>query len=81
MRTKYLMSWLNPRQHRWLAVTLAAAVLWAQATQPIIAKRQPVEIAGTSLERDVVYKRVNGEVLTLNLYHPEKLSSPVPVII
>ena len=75
------MSWLNPRQRPWLAVTLAAAVLWAQATQPIIAKRLPVEVAGTSLERDVVYKRVNSEVLTLNLFRPEKLSSPVPVII
>jgi acetyl esterase/lipase len=81
MKSRYRIICLRRRRHRWLVVTLAAAVLWAQAAQPIIAKRWPVEVAGSSLERDLVYKRVNGAVLTLDLYCPEKVSGPLPVIV
>src|SRR5204863_8661059 len=34
-----------------------------------------------AIQRDLVYKRINGAVLTLDLYCPEKVSGPLPVIV
>jgi acetyl esterase/lipase len=81
MRTKYLMNWLKPRQRRWLAVTIAAGVLGGQIAQPVMARRQPREVANAAIQRDLVYKRVNGAVLALDLYCPEKVTGPLPVIV
>jgi acetyl esterase/lipase len=81
MRTNYLMSWLKSRQRRWLAVTIAAAVLGGQIAQPVMARRRPAEVANAAIQRDLVYKRVNGAVLTLDLYCPEKVSGSLPVIV
>jgi acetyl esterase/lipase len=81
MRTKYLMSWLKLRQRHWLAVTIAAAVLGGQIAHPVMARRQPTEVPNAAIQRDLVYKRVNGAVLALDLYCPQKVSSPLPVII
>lgn len=39
------------------------------------------EIANAAIQRDLVYKRVNSAVLTLDLYCPEKVSGPLPVIV
>ena len=78
MRTKYLMNWLKPR--RWLAVAIAAAVLGGEIAQPVVARRQPAEVPNATIQRDLVYERVNGAVLTLDLYCPEKVSGPLPVI-
>jgi acetyl esterase/lipase len=81
MRMKYLMSWLKSRQRRWLTVTIAAAVLGGQIAQPVMARRRPAEVANAAIQRDLVYKRVNGAVLALDLYCPENVSGPLPVII
>jgi acetyl esterase/lipase len=81
MRTKHFMSWLKPRQRRWLAVTIAAGVLGGQIAQPVMARRRPTGVANAAIQRDLVYKRVNGAILTLDLYCPEKVSGPLPVIV
>jgi len=72
---------LMRRRHAWLAVTIATAVLVTQIWQPVMARRQPTEVANAAIQRDLVYKRVNGAVLTLDLYCPEKVSGPLPVIV
>ena len=72
---------LMRQRYTWLAVALAAAVLGGQTAQPIMARRRPAEVANAAVQRDLVYKRVNGEVLTLDLYFPEKFSGPLPVIV
>ena len=72
---------LMRQRYAWLAVTLAAAVLCAQIAQPVMARRRPAEVANAAVQRDLVYKRVNGEVLALDLYFPEKFSGPLPVIV
>jgi acetyl esterase/lipase len=81
MRTKYLMSWLKRRQRRWLAVTIAAAMLGGQIAQPVMARRRPTQVPNAAIQRDLVYKRVNGAVLTLDLYCPEKVSGRLPMIV
>ena len=81
MTSEYQVVRLIRRRYPWLAVTLAAAVLGGQITQPVMARRRPTEVANAAIQRDLVYKRVNGEVLTLDLYCPEKVSGPLPVIV
>ncbi|HAF16446.1 MAG TPA: hypothetical protein DHU55_15255 [Blastocatellia bacterium] len=81
MTSKYQVVGLMRQRYAWLAVTLAAAVLGGQITQPVMARRRPAEVANAAVQRDLVYKRVNGEVLTLDLYSPEKFSGPLPVIV
>jgi len=72
---------MRRRHHAWLAVTIAAAALGAKIAQPVMARRQPTEVANVAIQRDLVYKRINGAVLTLDLYCPEKVSGPLPVIV
>ena len=81
MTSEYRVVGLMRRRHAWLAVAIAAAVLGAQIAQPVMARRRPTEVANVAIQRDLVYKRINGAVLTLDLYCPEKVSGPFPVIV
>ena len=40
-----------------------------------------MEVANAAIQRDLVYKRVNSALLRLDLYCPEKVSGPLPVIV
>ena len=53
----------------------------AKFAQPILAKPRAAQITNAAIERDLVYKRVNGTVLTLDLYRPADVSGPLPVIV
>ena len=64
-----------------LAIAILAIVLWGTTAQPILANPRSAEITNAAVQRDLVYKRVNGTVLTLNLYRPEEVSGPLPVIV
>ena len=81
MTSEYRVVGLMRRRHAWLAVAIAAAVLGGQIAHPVMARRQPTEVANVAIQRDLVYKRINGAVLTLDLYCPEKVSGPLPVIV
>ena len=72
-----LMRW----RHVWLCVTIAVAALSAEIAQPVMAKRRPLELPNAAVQRDLVYKRVNGIALTLDLYRPEEVSGLLPVIV
>jgi acetyl esterase/lipase len=49
--------------------------------QPLTAARPPIELANVAVERSLVYKRVNGVVLTLDLYRPEAVLGLLPAIL
>ncbi|SRR6266436_7901451 len=68
-------------RNAWLAITILAVALCGTTAQPILAKPRSAEITNATVQRDLVYKRVNGTVLTLDLYCPEKVSGPLPVIV
>ena len=68
-------------RNAWLAITILAVALCGTTAQPILAKPWSAEITNATIQRDLVYKRVNGAVLTLDLYCPEKVSGPAPVIV
>jgi acetyl esterase/lipase len=65
----------------WLAITILAIVLCGTTAQPILANPRSAEITNAAVQRNLVYKRVNGTVLTLSLYRPEEVSGPLPVIV
>ena len=65
----------------WLVVTIASVVLWSQIAEPILAKPRPAEITNAAVQRDLVYKRINGRALMLDLYCPQKASGRSPVIL
>jgi acetyl esterase/lipase len=73
---------LMRRRHGWLTYIFVVATLCASAAQPVMAGRRPMmEVANAAIQRDLIYKRVNGAVLTLDLYCPEKVSDRLPVIV
>src|SRR5206468_10021216 len=73
---------LMRQRYGWLTYTLIIAALCGSESKPVIARgRAMMEVANATIQRDLVYKRVNGAVLTLDLYCPEKVSGPAPVIV
>ena len=73
---------LMRQRHGWLIHTLAVAALCGATAQPGTALGQRMMgVADATIHRDLVYKTVNGAVLTLDLYCPEKVSGLAPVIV
>jgi len=68
-------------RNAWLAITILAVALCGTTAQPILAKPRSAEITNATVQRDLVYKHVNGTVLTLDLYRPEEVSGSLPVIV
>jgi acetyl esterase/lipase len=68
-------------RNAWLAIAILAVALCHTTGRPILAKPRLAEVTNTTVQRDLVYKRVNGTVLTLDLYRPQEVSGPLPVII
>ncbi len=78
----YLRRWPMRQGDGWVACISAIAALCGLTAQPGMVRGQPaMQIAGAAIQRDLVYKRVNGTVLTLDLYCPEKVSGSLPVIV
>src|SRR4030095_1278777 len=73
MTSQYRGVGLMRRRHVWLCITIIAAVSAAEIAQPLMARPRPLEIANAAVQRDLIYKRVNGIPLTLDLYRPEEV--------
>jgi acetyl esterase/lipase len=69
------------RRNASLAIIILAVALCDITAQPARVRGRPVKIADAAVERDLVYKRINGRELTLDLYHPRSASGPSPVIL
>jgi hypothetical protein len=67
-------------RNAWLVIIIFAIALCGTTAQPSMARGRPVEIADAVIERNLVYNRINGRALRLDLYCPQKSSSPSPVI-
>src|SRR6266705_6335807 len=63
-------------RNAWLAIIILAVAL-CSTMQPAVARDRPDAV----VQRDLVYKRINGRALTLDLYCPRKASGPSPVIL
>jgi acetyl esterase/lipase len=81
MTPEYRAARLTRVRRKCLAVALAAIALSGQIAQPVIARRRPMEDVHAAVQRDLVYERVDGAVLTLDLYSPENVSGSLPVVV
>ena len=68
-------------RNAWLAIIILAIALCGTTTQPASARRRSMEIPDAAIHRDLVYKRINGRELRLDLYCPQNASSPSPVVL
>lgn len=81
MKTKYRQIRRRQSCIAWLVVMIAAAALWSQVGQPALAGRRGMDTTDDLVQRDLVYKRVNGRAIKLDLYSPKNISQPLPVVI
>lgn len=65
-------------------LVLGAAALWSQIVQPAEARRerpQRPNYPNVNVQRDLVYQQIDGRSLKLDLYSPENISRPLPVVV
>ncbi len=74
---------LMRQRHEWLIYALGVAALCGLTAQPVKARQhRMMEVANSAaVQQDLVYKRINGAVLALDLYRPQNLSGLLPVIV
>jgi acetyl esterase/lipase len=65
----------------WVALTIIGAAVWLLTTQLGFARRQPPQAPGATVDRDVVYRTVEGQTLKLDLYRPQNALGPLPVVV
>jgi acetyl esterase/lipase len=68
-------------RNAWLAIIILAFAPCDTKAQPARARGRSIKIADAEIQRDLVYKRINGRALTLDLYRPREASGPFPVIL
>ena len=82
MKPDYYQIRRSQGQFAWLVVVIAGAALWTQLAQPALARRQRMEDSpDLAVQRNLVFKKVKGEDLKLDLYLPKTVTGPLPVVI
>ncbi len=66
---------------RYLTVAALTLALGQSLAPSAMARRQAQTVAHSTLERDLVYRTVDGQTLTLNLYRPDNFSGALPVVV
>ena len=81
MRTHYIQ--IGPRRRRLASLLLVIAVAtWGtQVTQSAEGRRRRADFRDVNIVRDLVYKRVDGRNLQLDIYSPNSISHPLPVVL
>jgi acetyl esterase/lipase len=64
-----------------LVVLIAVAILGTGVAQSGEGRRRRMEFPDVNIVRDVVYKRVNGRDLQLDIYSPKSITHPLPVVL
>lgn len=83
MRTNNMQIRWRDRRVVWWAVVIAVAILWTQVTQLAEARRrqQRPDFPEVDVQRDLVYKQINGHKLGLDIYSPKSITHPLPVVL
>ena len=79
MRTRRFRTGGN-RRTAWLAALIAASILWAQVASARQRQQRP-DFPDVDVQRDLVYKTINGRSLRLDIYSPKSISHPLPVVL
>jgi acetyl esterase/lipase len=63
-------------------ILLIAVAIWGTGVaESAEGRRRRMEFPDVNIVRDVVYKRVNGRDLRLDIYSPKSISRPLPVVL
>jgi acetyl esterase/lipase len=64
-----------------LVLVIAAAIWATRVAEGAEGRRRRAEFQDVNVVRDVVYKRVNGRDLQLDIYSPNSITHPLPVVV
>jgi hypothetical protein len=70
MSTNNLQVRLRQRRLAWWAVVIAVPILWTQITQVAEAQRRRPDFPGVDVQRHLIYKKINGQSLRLDILFP-----------
>lgn len=71
---------IGNRRAAWLATLIAASILLVQIA-PARQRQQRLDFPDVDVQRDLVYKTINGQDLRLDIYSPQSISHPLPVVL
>ncbi|MEO5718965.1 MAG: alpha/beta hydrolase, partial [Chthoniobacterales bacterium] len=80
MRVKNFQARWQRRRLPWWVVAVFIPILWAQAASARQRQQRP-DFPDVDVQRDLVYKTINGLSLRLDIYSPKSISHPLPVIL
>jgi acetyl esterase/lipase len=64
-----------------LVLVVAVAIWGTQVAESGQRRRQRMELSDVNVVRDVIYERVNGRDLRLDIYSPKSITQPLPVVL
>src|SRR5262245_3799785 len=64
-----------------LVLVIAVAIWGTRVAESAEGRHQRTEFPDVNIVRDVVYKRVNGRDLQLDIYSPKSMTHPLPVLL
>ena len=64
-----------------VVIVIAVAFLATQLAESAEGRRRRTELQDVDVVRDVVYKRVDGRELRLDIYSPKSITEPLPVVL
>jgi acetyl esterase/lipase len=64
-----------------LVLVIAVAIWGTRVAESAEGRRRRMEFPDVNIVRDVLYKRVNGRDLRLDIYSPKSITQPLPVLL
>ena len=64
-----------------LVLVIVVAIWGTRVAESAEGRRRRPELPDVNIVRDVVYKRVNGRDLQLDIYSPKSITGPLPVVL
>ena len=83
MRTKTNSFQLRSRRIALLFLAIVVPILWTQATRSAEGRQRQQRrgFPNVDVQRDIVYKKVDGVSLRLDIYSPKSITHPLPVVL
>ena len=81
MRTHHLQIESRRRRLAYLVLVIAVVTWGAQVAESAEGRRHRADFRDFNITRDLVYKRVDGHNLLLDIYSPKSISHPLPVVL
>jgi acetyl esterase/lipase len=81
MRSQEIQTKSRRRLLASLVLVVAVATWWVQVAESAEGRRHRADFRDVNIVRDLVYKRVDGHDLRLDIYSPRSITHPLPVVL